>query len=372
MGSVYRTPGRSIWMMQYYRNGIRIRTSSETTSKMEAQQRCAERETDLRRGLPITPHLGKIRFDDAARDIRADYANNDRASGNAVERRIRLHLAPAFRGWKLSEITTPDVRAYTQQRRDAGAAPGTVNRELTILKRMFTLAIQGGKLLYRPHIPLLQEHNVRAGFFEREAFESVRAHLPAPLRPVMTCAYITGWRIDSEILPLDWAHVDLAARELRLDPGTTKNEDGRVFPMTDELYAMLVDQRDAHDRLAAAGLICPWVFVRVVTVGRRGPPRPKRIKRFNKAWKVACRLAGQPGKIPHDFRRTAIRNMVRRGVPERVAMQLAGHKTRSVFDRYHIVSPGDLRDAATKLAGLGATTPAATAAATPQLRLPWA
>jgi integrase len=370
MGSVYRRPGRSIWMMQYYRNGIRIRSSSETTSKMKAQRRCDDLETDLRRGLPITPDVGKIRFDDAAQDILADYANNEQSSVDDVDGRIRNHLAPFFRGWRLSEITTPDVRAYTQQRRDAGAAAGTVNRELAILKRMFTLAIQGGKLLYKPHIPLLQEHNTRTGFFERDAFESVRAHLPAALRPIVTVAYITGWRIDSEVLPLDWPRVDLTARELRLDPGTTKNDEGRIFPMSDELHLVLVEQRRAHDALAATGVICPWVFFRMVANGRRGPQTPKPIKRFNKAWASACRAAGQPGKIPHDFRRTAIRNMVRRGVPERVAMQLAGHKTRSVFDRYNIVSAGDLQEAATKLAGLGAGTLKGTPAAMPQLRLP--
>jgi integrase len=94
---------------------------------------------------------------------------------------------------------------------------------------------------------------------------------------------------------------------------------------------------------------------RMVAEGRRGPRKPKPIRAFTKAWQAACVEAGCPGRIPHDLRRTAIRKMVRRGVPERVAMQLTGHKTRSVFERYNIVSDGDLRTATTQLNGLTGT-----------------
>lgn len=80
--------------------------------------------------------------------------------------------------------------------------------------------------------------------------------------------------------------------------------------------------------------------------GRGGDKKPYPIISLNKAWQAACRSAGCPGRIPHDLRRTAVRNLVRAGISERVAMQMTGHKTRSVFERYNITSAGDLRDAA--------------------------
>src|SRR5262249_58197351 len=100
---------------------------------------------------------------------------------------------------------------------------------------MFNLAIQAGKLIQKPHIPFLKEHNVRVGFFEREQFVAVLAHLPEAVRPAATFAYLTGWRIDSEVLPLEWRQVDFGAAEVRLDPGKTKKGGGRTFPSTREL-----------------------------------------------------------------------------------------------------------------------------------------
>ena len=151
--------------------------------------------------------------------------------------------------------------------------------------------------------------------------------------------YLTGWRVKSEVLTLQWRQVDFHASEIRLEPGTTKNKDGRVFPMTTELRAVLERQHSDHKGLQKRGRFVPWVFHR----------DGQRIKSMSKAWHSACVKAGCPGRILHDLRRTAVRNFVRAGVPERVCMALTGHKTRSVFERYNIVSGGDLREAAQKL-----------------------
>jgi serine/threonine protein kinase len=95
--------------------------------------------------------------------------------------------------------------------------------------------------------------------------------------------------------------------------------------------------------------IGPQVFWRMVAEGRGGEQRPKPIVTINKAWKSAVRAAGCPGRIPHDMRRTAVRNLVRAGISENVAMKMTGHKTRSVFERYNITSGSDLKDAARKM-----------------------
>jgi integrase len=153
-------------------------------------------------------------------------------------------------------------------------------------------------------------------------------------------------------LPLEWRQVDFAAGELRLDAGSTKNGEGRVFPMTAALRQILEAQSQRRKELQQAGHIVPWVFWRMVAKKRRGPKAPKKITRFDKAWKKACIAAGCPGRIPHDLRRTCVRHLVRTGIPERVAMALTGHLTRSVFERYNIVSKGDLTDAARKLDGV--------------------
>jgi integrase len=362
LGYIYRNPGRAVWMMKYYQDGRKIVKSTGTEDEKTAQAALNAATTDAGRGIPTAAKVGKLRFDAAAADLLTDYANNDYDTEDDAEGRIRNHLTPFFGGMKLAAIKTPLVNAYIKQRRAAKAKNGTINRELALLKRMFTLAHRAELIVVRPYIPTLEERNVRKGFFEDDAFARVCRRLTAEIAAVATMAYLTGWRIASEILPLEWRQIDLKAGTVTLDPDTTKNGEPRVFPITDDLRIVLEQRQVRRDAMLARGQVCPWVFFREVAPGRRGLStqhrayaavlvQPKRIKRFEKQWATACTDAGVPGRIPHDFRRTAIRNMSRRGVPERVAMTLSGHQTRSVFDRYRIVNETDLRDAQTRLNG---------------------
>ena len=227
------------------------------------------------------------------------------------------------------------MRAQTER---SGASNAEINRELAALKRAFTLAGQGGHLLTKPHIPLLREDNVRRGFFETEQFEAVLRALPPVLGAVVLTADETGWRI-REVLELEWRQVDFGGRTVRLNPGTTKNREGRAFVLTSPLEAVFRMQDAEANRLRQIGRIVPRVF------HRNGRP----IRNFRRAWARACSEAGCPGRLVHDLRRTAVRNLVRAGVSERVAMSISGHKTRSIFDRYNVVSESDLADAAERL-----------------------
>jgi hypothetical protein len=148
-----------------------------------------------------------------------------------------LHLLPYFGGRRLSSITTADVNAFILKRRkdvmvvgedderqERKYSNGEMNRELTTLKRILNLARQNGKLMHVPHVPMLKERNVRTGFFEREQIERILAHLPPAIRPAVRFAYITGWRIPSEVLKLQWRP---PAADRRAQPGARRRSRAR-------------------------------------------------------------------------------------------------------------------------------------------------
>jgi integrase len=334
-----------VWWVKYYVNGRPVRESTGSEKEQEARRFLDTRRGRAAAGLPMMPRADRVRYDEAATDLRAHYTATGCRDLAEAEGRL-AHLDAFFRGRRLLSIGQADATTYALKRQGEGAANGTINRELAVLIRMLRLAYEGAKLLRLPVVHKLKEAGPRQGFFERDAFEAVRRHLRPDLQLAATICYQLGWRVRSEVLTLERRQVDLEAGTLRLEPGTTKNDDGRLCYVTPELRALLVAQVERVRTLERqTGRIIPFLFPHL-----QGKHRGDRLQDFRKAWSHACAAAGVRGMLRHDFRRTAVRNMVNAGVPERVAMKVTGHKTRAVFDRYHIVSPGDLQDVARRLA----------------------
>ena len=221
-------------------------------------------------------------------------------------------------------------------RLEEGAGNATVNRELSALKRMFNIgAKQTPPIIVRvPHIPMLRENNARKGFFEHDEFLALRDALPEYLQGFVTFAYKSGWR-STEIRLLKWSQVDLKNGIVRLEKGETKNDEARTFYLDEELKELFKKQWETRKSVM---ILIPYVFP---NRNGNGP-----IGDFRKSWFNACKSTKIGYRLFHDLRRTAVRNMVRSGIPERVAMSISGHKTRSVFDRYNIVNDKDLKQAA--------------------------
>jgi len=353
MGRVYRPKYRDkktgetkeipTWWVQYCQRGKVYRESSHSANRIDAVRLLRKRHGEMGKGGLVGPDVEKTTFEDMAAMVMADYKANGRSSIDRVEDAID-HLRGFFGGTSRAVDITSDVAtAYVTARQDEKAANSTINNELSALKRMFRLAERAAKVAQCPYVAKLQLNNVRKGFFESEQFDSVLSRLPGDLKPMAVCAYVTGWRVHDEILTRQRHHVDLRAGWLRLEPGETKNRKGRMFPLTPRLREVLEKQITRTEALQRAmGQIIPWLF------HREGKP----IKSFRRSWITACRLAGVPGRIPHDFRRSAVRNLERAGVPRSAAMEMVGHKTEAIYRRYAIADEGMLREAGEKLSAL--------------------
>jgi integrase len=301
-------------------------------------------------GIYAGPDARKTTLGDLQKILEDNYSANGREAQRASQR--FAHLEEHFgEDRPAREITTDRIVAYQAARLATKAKPATINRELAALRRAFRLAEKSGRVETRPSFDLLRENNTRTGFFEREAFENVRARLPEWLQPVTTFQYLTGWRT-GETLRLQWAQVDLKAGVIRLEPGTTKNREGRVLPFRalPELAEVIDTQRATTKRQEREQRrVIPWVFHHDGESLRNkwGANADVYV-----AWHKACAEAGVPGRILHDFRRTAVRNLERAGVSRSVAMKITGHKTEAVYRRYAIVSEADIADGLAKVAAL--------------------
>jgi len=337
--SVYQRPDSRNWWIRYSVGGVEYRESARTTSKRIAQGLLKVREGRIAEGKDPGQRASRVTLEELANDCQRDYRVKGRKAIGHMERYVRYLLAFFGPKRKAVSLTGGGVMEYVEERKRQPSQVGgtiknaTINRELAALKRMFHLAVKNGKLdrSHIPYIEMLPENNARTGFFDYEDMARLRDTLPPYLRNLVTAAFYTGMR-RGELLNLRWDQVDLEEGIIYLAQRDTKNKAARSIPLGDpgdELYDAL--QQQAWDRERDFPE-CPWVFFN---------PQGGQIQSFLKTWNTACREVGLEGRLFHDFRRSALRRMIRRGVPDKVAMTISGHKTRSVFDRYNIVSEQD-------------------------------
>jgi integrase len=336
-GSVLRMKGSSILWIKYHRNGKPIRESAHTTKVKEAEKFLRGRLAAISSGTFLGPKLEKVRIAELADDLVREYRINGRKSIDDLEARWKLHLEPFFGALRAIDVTSQLVARYIDARQHEEAENATINRELAALKRMFNLARQSTppKVNSVPYIAMLRENNIRTGFLEGKQHDCLAAEtgkIGLWLRAMFETGCTYGWRHE-ELLALRVREVNLVAGTIRLEPGTTKNTEGREVSMTLPVRTLLTQcihgkGQDDH------------VFTR-----EDGKP----VRDFRGAWASACEAAKVPNLLFHDLRRTAARNLRRAGVAEGVIMKIGGWKTRSVFERYAIVSQTDIRDAMTKL-----------------------
>jgi integrase len=338
--------GKNRWLVRVYLGeddqGRRFLNKTIHGTKRDAERWAAEQEKQ--RDLLGRAALmgGDLTIAGLLGDLEQDYRIRGRKSIHWLEQTIRKHLLPRFGDMPAAKLTTADVRAFILAKQQEGLQPATINRALAILRRALRLAAEADppKLARVPKIPKLAESAPRSGFFEEHEYRALLMALPDHLKPVLAFGYWTGCR-KGEILRLKWSQVDLDQGVVRLRAGETKSGAGRVIPLAPELLELL----RLHRQFAGAS---EYVFT------YRGAP----FRDFRDGWEAACKAVGlwdeqtgRPTRLFHDLRRTAVRNFVRAGVPERVAQEISGHKTRSVFDRYNIVSEADLVTAARRLQG---------------------
>jgi len=358
-GSLFKQAGSPNWFSSFSRHGVE-HVESCGTSDLKAAKKIHKTRLDKlaseRQGHEtfLTPSDKKVTVGELLDALETDYRLRQvKSLPQCLShlKRMREH----FGAWRAAELQDEAVDTYIQKRVDAGTPPATINRETQLLGQAYTLAMRSKppRVTAKPNIRRLSEKgNVRKEFFEPVEFEVVVNALPTYLQDVARFAYLTGWR-RGDMLGLRWSAVDMRRGVIRLFQGETKNDEGRTLAIAGPLAEIMARREAARlaERRDGEPVVADLVFHN----------RGHRIVDYRRAWAKACKAAGftyrvvnektgrrELGRRMHDLRRTAARDRVDDGTPERVVMAMTGHKTRAMFDRYSIASTKDIEAALRK------------------------
>ena len=340
-GRVFQKPYRdrkgklcktATWHLKYYRLGKPIEVASGTEDYDEALQMLRKKMAELPTEPTDSPD--RVRMAQLFDLLLEDYRYKDRKSTYDTEKRVAAHLLPFFGERKAQAITTSVLKLYVDRRRRQKAEAATINKELSWVRRAMKLGVRNEPplVLRVPAFDMLPLDNVREGTIEHDHYRAVRDNLPQYARIALVIAYHTGAR-KGEICSIRTDYVDLEAKRIFRPGRTTKNGRPRYLPIYGDMAAEL------EMAMAIADRKCPFLIQR----------NAERVFDFEKAWATACEAAGVKEALFHDLRRTALTNMIEAGLSEKEAMEISGHRTRAVFDRYHIISDRRMKQNAEKL-----------------------
>jgi len=327
------------YSVAYFLRGVEYREPAHTKDAKQAEKFLKTRMDEVgadRIGARkfVSPKQSRVTIGELIAAVRAKFELDGKLSAQNVSELKKLD--EDFGKVRATELTAEMVDNYKKEQIAAKYALATINRRLIFLTRCFTLAIKRGDLNSKPSIELfpIGTKNARQGFVSDPVFRKIYKHLPEDLRDYCLFAFLTSWR-KAEVSCLKWKY--LQDDVLQIPASETKNSEARSVVIGGELIEVIERRKAARSFKNPDGTLqpCDYIFHR----------DGLRVTEFRKAWKTACRKAGCPELIFHDLRRSGVRNLIRAGVPQSVAMKISGHKTVSMFRRYDIGDDDDLRAA---------------------------
>lgn len=265
----------NVWWLQYYVRGRQYNESSHSTDREEVERQLRVKVGEVAAGQDIAPEKATVA--DLCALVLADYKLRKLRDAATVKWRYEAHVKPALGRLPASGFSPQQVRVYIDLRRAQEASDATINRELAIIRRGFSLAMREDPPPIRrvPYIPKLEEDNVRQGFIGEPQYLSLRAALPDHLKALLVVGYHCGNRL-GELRKLRWNQVDLGGGEIRIERRQAKSKKPRVLPIYGDMREWLEWQRKR--RAPACDLVFHW----------EGKPLGSHLK----GWATACTKAG--------------------------------------------------------------------------------
>jgi integrase len=352
----------------FYQGSKQKFVNTKTNDPEQAYRQLLDARGQVDRGERMLPsEVSRMRYEDLKqilidyyREKKPDSLYQRRSEDGGTEDTFRGadKLDEFFKRCPVPEITASKIQEYSKWRRRAGDASGTIRRQLGALRSAFYRAKALDRLTDN-HIPTFElpaDSAPRKGFIDLQGFATLRDAMPEHLRPAMTFLYFSGCRIGAA-MKITWEMVSKDCSEIELPGEIVKNKEALTLPLVGPLEEIATTLKELRKKFPKSKDV---VF---------------NFRNFRFAWNKTCdrlglgrfdkKLRHYEGLKPHDFRRSAARNLIKAGVDRRTAMKITGHKTEAIFERYNIKTTDDVKEALLKVGHYrsGIVTPIAEPAA---------